>query len=344
VHDAQPRDRRIAIRPTRLLGSVSTRASKKSNRSSPMTELERNKRLYQQRRIAEKAAEEEYVAGMGGWQLPMEGDIKNFLADPIFGSFSAGFTVLLLFCQAALTLDLTTTLPSGAELDLTPVVMGTESAIVIVFGVELLLRWWSEGLRPRYLFNRLTLVDILSVAPVFLGVDYSILSVLRVARVLRLFRLLQKEDFDRVVILFAGLDPATEVPDYWQKVAQVVLTVFCIIWITAELIYEVEYKANPTQFTNFFDALYFSVTTLTTVGFGDIVPVTAAGRATVSASILTGVLLIPTQLSQLASTLVRAVEKPLMLEEQCAGCGLAEHDADALFCKRCGASLTDEEF
>lgn len=61
VHDAQPRDRRIAIRPTRLLGSVSTRASKKSNRSSPMTELERNKRLYQQRRIAEKAAEEEYV-------------------------------------------------------------------------------------------------------------------------------------------------------------------------------------------------------------------------------------------------------------------------------------------
>lgn len=66
-----------------------------------------------------------------------------------------------------------------------------------------------------------------------------------------------------------------------------------------------EYKANPTQFANFFDALYFSVTTLTTVGFGDIVPVTAAGRATVSASILTGVLLIPTQLSQLASTLVR---------------------------------------
>jgi hypothetical protein len=131
-----------------------------------------------------------------------------------------------------------------------------------------------------------------------------VVALLRVFRVMRLVRLLQKDDFNRIVTFFLGLRPGTVVPQYWLRIAQVVFTVFTVIWITAGLIYEAEFKANPEQFRNFFDALYFALTTLTTVGFGDITPVTSAGRVAVSAGILTGVLLIPTQLSALASSLL----------------------------------------
>ena len=129
-------------------------------------------------------------------------------------------------------------------------------------------------------------------------------ALLRVFRVLRLVRLLQRDDFNRIMTFFLGLRPGTVLPQYWLRIAQVVFTVFTVIWITAGLIYEAEFQANPEQFRNFFDALYFALTTLTTVGFGDITPVTSAGRVAVSAGILTGVLLIPTQLSALASSLL----------------------------------------
>lgn len=144
-----------------------------------------------------------------------------------------------------------------------------------------------------------------------LGVHgYSVVALLRVFRVLRLVRLLQKNDFNRIVTFGLGLKPGTYVPQYWLRIAQVVFTIFTVIWITAGLIYEAEFKANPEQFRNFFDALYFSLTTLTTVGFGDITPVTSAGRIAVSAGILTGVLLIPTQLSALASSLLMVCLPP----------------------------------
>jgi len=131
-----------------------------------------------------------------------------------------------------------------------------------------------------------------------------VVALLRVFRVLRLVRLLQRDDFNRIMTFFLGLRPGTVLPQYWLRIAQVVFTVFTVIWITAGLIYEAEFQANPEQFRNFFDALYFALTTLTTVGFGDITPVTSAGRVAVSAGILTGVLLIPTQLSALASSLL----------------------------------------
>ena len=70
------------------------------------------------------------------------------------------------------------------------------------------------------------------------------------------------------------------------------------------MIYAAESGSN-TQITDFFDALYFGLTTLTTVGFGDITPVTPVGRLIVSASTVVGIALVPLQLTGLAETLLK---------------------------------------
>ena len=79
-----------------------------------------------------------------------------------------------------------------------------------------------------------------------------------------------------------------------------------LTWFTqaSGLIYAAESGSNA-QISDFFDALYFGLTTLTTVGFGDITPVTPVGRLIVSASTVVGIALVPLQLTGLAETLLK---------------------------------------
>ena len=116
------------------------------------------------------------------------------------------------------------------------------------------------------------------------------------------------------------------------------------------LIYAAESGSN-TQITDFFDALYFGLTTLTTVGFGDITPVTPVGRLIVSASTVVGIALVPLQLTGLAETLLKETrareaqqKKPMgyrvdRLARRCEVCSEKAHRRDARFCFRCGAEL-----
>ncbi|KAK3257254.1 hypothetical protein CYMTET_33652 [Cymbomonas tetramitiformis] len=103
---------------------------------------------------------------------------------------------------------------------------------------------------------------------------------------------------------------------------------------------QVEYRNDNTEVNNFFDALYFSTITLTTVGFGDITPKTTIARLVTSCSVLLGVLLIPAQLTSLAASLMQVVDEPTEYNLQpCKKCNLSRHDIDARFCKVCGSML-----
>jgi voltage-gated potassium channel len=107
-------------------------------------------------------------------------------------------------------------------------------------------------------------------------------------------------------------------------------------------------------FSSFFDALYFSITTLTTVGYGDIVPQSAGGKAFVSVAILLYTVLIPYELGLLANSLGlmnkrqermdapgKSSDPPLgtLPVGKCNACGASEHQVDAVFCRKCGKAL-----
>ena len=109
--------------------------------------------------------------------------------------------------------------------------------------------------------------------------------------------------------------------------------------LTAGLIFYVE-QYDGTPFHTFFDAFYYSVVTLTTVGFGDIVPVSPAGRGITLLMIAAGVAFIPWQVKNLIGHFVSSRAKAFC---RCTGCGLDYHERDARFCKRCGTPIETGE-
>jgi len=99
-----------------------------------------------------------------------------------------------------------------------------------------------------------------------------------------------------------GLPPESVRP-FQLQLARVLLSLFTLLSVSSGLIYTTEHGVNP-DIPDYFSALYFGLTTLTTVGFGDIAPVTPQGRLVVCASILAGVAVIPAQAASLLDAIL----------------------------------------
>lgn len=200
------------------------------------------------------------------------------------------------------------------------------TSILWVFVVEYLLRLWSAKDRLRFVVSIYSIIDLITVLPFLVGVfDVSFIRVFRWFRILRLIRFLEGQTF-------GGAVKSSDSP----ILVRIFFTLFTIIFVYSGLIYQVEHTVNPTDFKTFLDAFYFSVATMTTVGFGDITPISEAGRLLTVLMILTGVALIPWQVGDLIRRLVKSSAQ---VEIRCSGCGLMFHEQDAQFCKRCGTML-----
>ena len=195
----------------------------------------------------------------------------------------------------------------------------------VSFAVLYCLRWYAASLSPRHVLKPLELVDLVSFLPMLLNpfstdpeeAYGSGLQVLRLLRVLRLQRFVVDEESFRKLQQALSLAPPDEHVARagassgrrglslrtGLRVARVVSSVLTLLFVSTGLVYEAEYRDNPAMPT-FFDALYFGLTTLTTVGYGDITPVTLAGRLVVCGSIVAGVAIVPVQLAELGEALL----------------------------------------
>ncbi|WP_408648804.1 ion transporter [Tumidithrix elongata] len=201
-----------------------------------------------------------------------------------------------------------------------------DNGILATFTLEYLLRFWCAEKKLKYFFSLYAIIDLVAILPFFLGVsDIKFIRILRSFRILRLIRLLSKKSLlgrfvneDRLIF------------------TRILFTLFAIIFVYSGLIYQIEHTSNPKGFHTFLDAFYFSVVTMTTVGFGDVIPTSQAGRLLTVLMVLTGIALIPVQLGELFKKLVKTSTQ---VETPCFDCGLSTHDVDAKFCKVCGAKL-----
>ncbi|MFA9417283.1 ion transporter [Natrinema sp. HArc-T2] len=203
-----------------------------------------------------------------------------------------------------------------------------EVGIAVVFLGEYLLRLYGARNRLEEFLNPYTMVDLIAVLPTFLVlfvpgvtvVNVGFLRMLRVLRALRFYRFTQDAEF------FFGT-----ITDNSLRALKLLLTVLVLFFVSAGLFYSAEHAVNPDVVT-FGDAFYYVVVALSTVGFGDIVPVTIAGRWVTVAAILTGIIVLPWQ----ASKIVREWSHREKVDVTCPNCGLSSHDRDASHCKACG--------
>jgi voltage-gated potassium channel len=195
-----------------------------------------------------------------------------------------------------------------------------DTCILYLFFGEYLLRWWCAGDRWKFLLSPFGIIDLVAILPVFLGsFDVRFIRLLRWFRILRLARIFSgNHNSDLAIVL------------------RILFTVAAIVFIFSGLIYQVEHHHNPLIFHTFLDAFYYSIFTMTTVGYGSVVPTSDAGKLTTVLMVLTGVALIPVQLGELLKRFLQSTNTKNLT---CPGCGLATHDLDALCCKRCGMPL-----
>jgi voltage-gated potassium channel len=195
-----------------------------------------------------------------------------------------------------------------------------------VFLGEYVVRLWAADSARAEALDPYTVVDLVAVLPVFLavGVDAGFLRGLSTLRVFRFLRLLVKER----QVFGRTLQVRT------IRRAELSVTIFLIFFIATGFLYAVEVEANPA-IRNFGDAFYYTVIAVSTVGFGDIVPRTDAGRWVTVVAVLVGFVLVPWQASRL-----RDLSAPR--DRECPRCGAAVGDDDR-FCPQCGESLADRD-
>ena len=159
-----------------------------------------------------------------------------------------------------------------------------EIVSILVFSVEYLLRLWTADLlhpelspmraRLKYIASFMAIVDLLAILPFylpfFIKIDLRALRTLRVIRLLRVFKI------NRYT---SALSTIAQV--FKNKASQLVssmLVVGLLMIIASILMYNIESAVQPDKFANAFDALWWAIATLTTVGYGDVYPITVAGK------------------------------------------------------------------
>ena len=207
-----------------------------------------------------------------------------------------------------------------------------------LFTIEYFLRIYCSVNRRAYIFSFYGLVDLLAILPSYLALVFAgahTLLVIRLLRVLRIFRILKLIHFMR--------DANLLLRSLWQSRRKIMvfyasMLVLCVIF--GAIMYLVEGPRHG--FSSIPKSIYWTIVTITTVGFGDITPQTSWGQAIASLTMLIGysIIAVPTGIvtAELASEIGR--ERTL---RRCDNCSRSGHDVDAEYCKHCGYKLEEEQ-
>lgn len=207
----------------------------------------------------------------------------------------------------------------------TPVVTAVDTVLGIVILADLSARFWISKNRRKECFRLYTIADLVVVislllAPIFTS-DLAFLRILRALRLIHSYHLIK--DLRREIRFFRLHEDTI--------LAAIYLFVFIFIMASVVFVFGFSNEANPRTYV---DALYFTVATLTTTGFGDITMTTPGGRLLSIFIMVVG--------AGLFLQLARALFSPSKVRHTCPNCGLNRHDPDAIHCKHCGEPLKIE--
>ncbi len=215
--------------------------------------------------------------------------------------------------------------------------VGLEWVFTGIFTVEYLLRLYSVRNRLGYAVSFFGIVDLVSILPTYLSVllgggaqSLMVIRVLRLLRVFRIFKLTSLVNQGNVILESLRASRG--------KISIFLFAVSLITLVFGAVMYFIEGGVNP-GFDSIPRSIYWCIVTLTTVGYGDISPVTAAGQFLASMLMLLGYSIIAVPTGIVTSEMIKKVTARTISTQVCPNCTREGHDKDAVFCKYCGEKL-----
>ncbi len=210
-----------------------------------------------------------------------------------------------------------------------------EWGFTLLFAVEYAIRLYCSPKPLRYAFSFFGLIDLLAILPAILALffaDAQYLMIIRVIRMLRVFRVLKLGTYLRQAnFLLTALRGSK------QKIIVFFASIATLVTVFGTLMYVIEGPVNG--FTSIPTSIYWAVVTLTTVGFGDIVPKTPLGQALSTLVMITGYSIIAVPTGIFTAELANAMREGSSLKHACPNCSKPQHEQEATFCSRCGHNL-----
>ncbi|CAG2129752.1 hypothetical protein LMG31506_00694 [Cupriavidus yeoncheonensis] len=212
-----------------------------------------------------------------------------------------------------------------------------EWMFTLLFTAEYVMRILVVRRPFRYVFSFFGVIDFLSIMPTWLAFflpELAFLIDVRLLRLLRVFRILKLTVyFEEAEILYRALANSR------RKIFVFLGTVFIITVILGTIMYVVEGPQHG--FTSIPVSMYWAVVTLTTTGFGDMVPKTPLGQFITSLTILLGYGIIAFPTGIVGAELAASIMKRPLTTRSCTHCLTEGHDPDAEYCKHCGSQLPE---
>lgn len=223
---------------------------------------------------------------------------ESFIDKPAMSWF---ITVLIVYSVICFSLETLPTIQESTRIFL----FYSEVFVVGVFTVEYFYRIYLAENRLKFIFSFYGIIDLLAILPFYLATAIDLRS-LRLLRMLRLFKILKLMRYSQAIKRFAKAMYSAK-----EELIVFTFTSFVMFYLAAVGIYHFEHEAQPEVYKSIFDCLWWAVATLTTVGYGDIYPITTGGRifTLVVLMIGLGLVAVPTSIIVSALNAIRQEEK-----------------------------------
>ncbi|MEO6684246.1 MAG: ion transporter, partial [Ginsengibacter sp.] len=191
--------------------------------------------------------------------------------------------------------------------------------------------------KRKYIFSAIGIIDLISIIPTYLSiflVGYQFLLVFRSLRLLRVFKILQLKNFQH-----AGNYISSALHNSYRKILIFMMFISLMVVIIGSVMYIVE-KDTP-GFESIPHAVYWAVVTITTVGYGDVSPMTSMGKFLSMIVMLCGYSIIAVPTGIVTMEMARGRDLMSHSDKSCNRCGMEKQRGDARYCYKCGEKLVE---
>ncbi|WP_300600127.1 ion transporter [Niabella sp.] len=209
-----------------------------------------------------------------------------------------------------------------------------DTVFLVLFSIEYLLRLYCVRSAKRYATSFYGIIDLLAILPSYMEFFYPqwhVFMIVRSFRLLRIFRIFRMVKFldESRILMFALLRG-------FRKIVVFLFFVVLLAIFLGSMMYVVEFPHNP-GFRSIPQSIYWAIVTITTVGYGDVAPITAVGKVIASFIMILGYSIIAVPTGIMSASVIQ--EEKRNWGKRCPHCDTAGHGADAIYCKHCGEKL-----